>query len=155
MIRVVTLDCRRGGKVRAGAQSLLGTRGGSKRDQLPATAGPPLRVRGGEDRRLPRTGEAVPRTHGSLDGLRAPGGARGPRRKRAESCRAAQIGPRFPLGQLRLAEPSPDGRGPVAPRPLFPTLPGVQLARRAPDAGQPALSPHLTRGGFLEAAIRR
>lgn len=93
--------------MRAGAQSLLGTRGGSKRDQLPATAGPPLSVGGGKDRRLPRTGKAVPRSHWSLDRLRPPGGARGPRRKRAESCRAAQIGPRFPLGQLPLAKAIP------------------------------------------------
>lgn len=47
----------------AGAQSLLSTRDGSKRDQLPAIAGPPLRVVGSKDRRLPRRGEAVPRSH--------------------------------------------------------------------------------------------
>lgn len=133
MIRVVTLDRRRGGRKRAGAQSLLGTRGGSKRDQLPATAGPPLRVGGGKDHRFPGTSEAVPRSHWSLDRLRPPGGARGPRRKRAESCRAAQIVPRFPLGQPPLAKAIP-GR-PRARRcsPSRPYPPGG--AARAPGAG--------------------
>lgn len=94
MIRVVTLDCRRGRRVRAEAQLLLGTRGGSKGDQLPATAEPPLRV----------GSPPAPARRGSSSVTLVPGQAaaarrcRGPRRKRAESCRAAQTGPRFPLG---------------------------------------------------------
>lgn len=67
---------------------------------------------------------------------RAPAARRclGPRRKRAESCRAAQIGPRFLLGQLRLAMAIP--RWPRARRssPSLPYPPGC--AARAPGAGR-------------------
>lgn len=76
MVRVVTLYCRRGERVRAGAQPPLGTLGGSKTDQLPATAGPSLRVGFGEDRRPPWPGAAVPPAHWTGDRLRPPGGTR-------------------------------------------------------------------------------
>lgn len=103
MIRVVTLDCRRGRRVRAEAQLLLGTRGGSKGDQLPATAEPPLRVGGGKDRRLPRPGEAVPWSPWSLDRLRPPGGAGGPAGSELSPAGLHRPVPGSHSGQLRLA----------------------------------------------------
>lgn len=143
MLRAVTLDCRGKGRVRTGTQPPLGTPGGFKRDQLPAIAGPSLRVGVGEDRGPP----------GSQDGIRPPGGARGHAGSELSPARLHGSIPGSSSEGSRQSWPAPDDRGPAAPRPLFPTLPGVQLAR--PDAGQPAQSPHLTRGGFLEAAIRR
>lgn len=138
--------------MRAEAQTLLGTRGGSKKDQLPATAGPPLRVEGGKDRPLSvRAGRGSSLV--TLVPGRAPATRRcpGPRRKRAESCRAAQIAPGFPLGELRLAMAIP--RWPRARRssPSLPYPPGG--AARAPSAGRrPAGTVPLT---LLAAAFWR
>lgn len=121
--------------MRTGTQPPRGTRGGFKRDQLPATAGPSLRLGVGEDRGSPRPGEPVPPAPWSRDGLRPPGGARRPAGSELSPAGLHGSLPGSSSGGSRQSWPSPDGRGPAAARPLFPTLPGVQLARslaRAP-----------------------
>lgn len=131
MIRVVTLDCRRGERVRAEANT-SGYPGWIQEGPTSCKSRAPLRVGGGKDRPLPRPGEAVPWSHGSLDGLQAARRCPGPRRKRAESCRDAQIGPRFPLRQLRLAMAIPRWSRARRSSPSLPYPPGC--AARAPGA---------------------
>lgn len=124
MLRAVTLDCRGKGRVRTGTQPPLGTPGGFKRDQLPAIAGPSLRVGVGEDRGPP----------GSQDGIQPPGGARGHAGSELSPARlhgsAARIDPRLQLGRLPPVLASP--RRPRASRssPSLPYPPGC--AARAP-----------------------
>lgn len=89
-----------------------------------------------EDRSPPRAAAAVPRAHWTRDGLRPPGGARGPAGSELSPAGLHRSDPGSRSGRSRQPGPAPDGRGPAAPRPLFPTLPGAQLAR--PDAGRPA-----------------
>lgn len=116
--------------MRAGTQPPPGTRDGSQRDQLPATAGPSLRV--GVDGRSQSAPGGRGSSSGTLDPGRAPAARRcpRPRRKRAESRRAAPIGPRLPLGKIPAAGASP--RRPRARRssPSVPYPPGC--AARAP-----------------------
>lgn len=144
MVRIITLDCCWGGKIRTGTEPPLGTRRRFKRDQLPATAGPSprsglVKIAARPDRARQFLLHTGPRTDSG------PRRCPRPRRKRAESSRAARIDPRLQFERIP--------RRPRARRssPSLPYPPGC--AARAP--GQPAQPPHLTRGGFLEAAIRR
>lgn len=85
----------------------------------------------GEERGPHESGEAVRPAHWSRDGLRPPGGARGPAGSELSPAGLHGSIPGSSSEGSRQSRPSPDGHGPAAPRPLFPTLPGVQLARPA------------------------
>lgn len=91
----------------------------------------------------------------------AAGGARGPAGNAPELAGLRGSLPCSRSGGSGKQGPSPNSwRPPAAPHPLVPTLRGATRApgpgaARCPEAGSPAESPHLTRGAFLEAAIRR
>lgn len=130
MVRIVTLDCCWGGKIRTGTEPPLGTRRRFKRDQLPATAGPSPRsglvkiaARPGRERQfLLHTGP------GTDSGPRR---CPRPRRKRAESSRAARIDPRLQFERLPPVSAIPRRARALRSSPSLPYPPGVQLARPA------------------------
>lgn len=109
-----------------------------------------------------RTPQLFGHTHpGTELGLRKPGGARGPARNKPELARCMAPSPSSRSGGSSKPGPSPDCSGPPAalhPRSLPSGLPHAHTgpgSRARPDTGSRAQSPHLTRGAFLEAAIRR